>query len=440
MKSEIFDPNNYKKCIDIELKMIKKSTWISKENKEVIYKFIEHCKDKELSLGRIFIYLYFLRVTANELGKMSFKEANEFELRKIYRYLKEKWKSDESKRLYLSILSCFYRWLFKTDSCPQQIKWIKEVQKGLKHVFKSPEEMLTEEEILKMIDKEKSFRNKTIISILFYSGCRLSEFLRLRIKDVVFDDLGAVLYVQQTKGGYRIRRIRIIEGSQFLRVYINQHPFKNDPESPLWITENKENKRLAKNDLEMIVKRAAMRAGINKRVTVHVFRHSRATDLAKKGFNECQLREFFGWSRNSTEPSTYVHLASSHLDDALVKSAGLQINEGKNQMKLKKCVRCGEINDASAVFCVRCGWNLRENILTLLKEDIQARLDRNDNNNNENLLLKKRCPRCGYLNPITNKFCGECGILLYSFQNQLDTDDIKRIVEEEVKKLMQNLK
>jgi len=78
---------------------------------------------------------------------------------------------------------------------------------------------------------------------------------------------------------------------------VNNHPAKNDPELPLWIKKNgKKIEPLNYAAINKIIRKAAKKVGIKKRIHVHQFRHSRATFLAKY-LIEAQLLPIF-WMGN----------------------------------------------------------------------------------------------------------------------------------------------
>jgi len=64
-----------------------------------------------------------------------------------------------------------------------------------------------------------------------------------------------------------------------------------------------------------ILDRARSKAGIDKPVNPHHFRHSRATVLANH-FTEAQMCEWFGWVPGSSVPGRYVHLSGRDIDRA----------------------------------------------------------------------------------------------------------------------------
>ena len=69
-----------------------------------------------------------------------------------------------------------------------------------------------------------------------------------------------------------------------------------------------------------VFKKIARKAGIEKKVYPHLFRHSRATQLARY-LTEMEMKIFFGWSKNSNMPSVYVHLSGRDIDEKIIQLA-----------------------------------------------------------------------------------------------------------------------
>lgn len=156
-----------------------------------------------------------------------------------------------------------------------------------------------------------------------------------------------------------MRRVRLISSVPLLAAWLDLHPFRENPEAPLWcrLGTNGRYEPLNYPGMKAIIQRTAKRAGIRKRIYAHLFRHSRATDLAGK-LTEAQLKEFFGWVQSSRQAATYVHLSGRDVDDALLRIYGLKKSEeadNAKQLKPKTCARCKSQNSYSSEFCNRCG-------------------------------------------------------------------------------------
>lgn len=106
--------------------------------------------------------------------------------------------TDWTKHDYKMILKRFFKWLRGFDDYPDEVKWIKVTVKRRKNLL--PEELLTEEDVKKLIDSADYPRDKALVSLLYESGCRIIELNTLTIKHVSFDDYGAQIVVSGGKG------------------------------------------------------------------------------------------------------------------------------------------------------------------------------------------------------------------------------------------------
>jgi hypothetical protein len=154
-----------------------------------------------------------------------------------------------------------------------------------------------------------------------------------------------------------MRKIRIVESVPYLGTWIGNHPFGNDPEAPLWIKKGakKKNNALQYDSARKVIRTLAKKAGIKKRIYPHLFRHSRATELANH-LTDSQMDQYFGWEQGSDMPSTYVHLSGKDIEGKILKLNGLkEENEDDKNIEPKKCKRCDKLNHSTGKFCSRCG-------------------------------------------------------------------------------------
>ena len=83
-----------------------------------------------------------------------------------------------------------------------------------------------------------------------------------------------------------------------------------------------------------MLREVAQKAGIDKPINPHHFRHPRATDLAKK-LTEAQLCQYMGWIQSSKEAATYVHLSGRDMDKAILTLHGLAEEETEEEHSKK---------------------------------------------------------------------------------------------------------
>jgi len=340
----------YDKRIKRLLVRIKNSP-IDPTTKKSILEFYYDSLARGLTKARLVKYLYILFRIATLLKKPVAKTTKN-EISNFVQKLEGKKYSEWTKHDYKVILKIFYRWLRKTEEYPEEVKWIKT---NVRNNHLLPDEILTETEIKTMTQCAINLRNKAFILVLYESGCRIGEILTLRIKNVHFDSYGAVLLVTGKTGD---RRVRIIAATPKLSSWIENHPRKDDPDAPLWVS-------LSTNNLygffsypaaKKMLKETAKKAGIKKRIYPHLFRHSRATFLANF-LTESQLKQHFGWVQSSGMASVYVHLSGRDVDNALLKLQGIKIDKEKREpvLEIVLCQRCSEKNSPTSKFCMRCG-------------------------------------------------------------------------------------
>ena len=190
------------------------------------------------------------------------------------------------------VIKKFFKWL---DGNDKRVKWIKTWMNNSKE--KLPEELLNKDDIQRMIKACYTVRDKALISVLWESGCRAGELLGMKIKNVQFDEKGAVIIVHGKTGS---RRLRLVSSVPHLSNWLEHHPLKNNPEAPLWVSVGSKNhaKQIMYHCLNARLRKIAKRAGIKKKVNPHMFRHSRATDLANL-LTEAQMKKYFGWTKDS---------------------------------------------------------------------------------------------------------------------------------------------
>jgi integrase len=247
---------------------------------------------------------------------------DKIEKRDLFVFISELEQSDRSEWLkhdYKVTLKKFYKWYCKDDN-PELTKWIK--ASISRKDQKLPEEMLIEDDILKLIKCAKKKSDKAIIALLWDIGARVGEIGNLRIKHIKFDEYGAIVNLKG-KTGYR--RVRAVFSVEYLQAWLLEHPDRNNPEAHLWTTSDSKEGSIKPQhygSIRMKIKRLAKKAGINKRIHPHLFRHSRCTFIANY-LTEAQMNIYFGWIQGSNMPGVYVHLSGRDVDYAILKANGV---------------------------------------------------------------------------------------------------------------------
>ena len=361
---------NYERIFETTTARIR-SSGIDENTKSQILRFCNDLQAEGLSRARILKYLNTLH-TLSKLVPKPFSESNKDDVMELVRKIESKNYSDWTKRDFKIIIKRFFKWLKQTEDYPEEVKWIK-AKSNKNHTL--PEELLTVAEIEKLANAANNPRDKAFILVLYDSGCRIGEILSLRIKNVQFDEFGAQLIVNGKTGQ---RRVRVIASAPKLAVWIDNHPNRDNPDSPLWVslgTKNR-NERLTYAAAKTVIKEIAVRAQIRKRVYPHLFRHSRATSLANV-LTESQLKQMLGWVQSSAMASVYVHLSGRDVDNALLRINGIETAESEREEKFRMviCSRCHQKNSPTSKFCNSCGLPLDTKV-ALQIDETRAKADR----------------------------------------------------------------
>jgi len=332
---------------------------MSKHNMEIVLRFKDMCFLNGLSKVRVVKYLRFF-VFLSSVFEKDFEKAVKEDIEGIVATINTKDYSPVTKHDYKVLLKRFYKWLKGNDEeYPPEVKWIKSNLKRNEKKLPGEGELITPEDVAKLIETSEYPRDKAFVSLLYESGCRIGEVGSLRIGNISFDKYGTVITVSGKTGS---RKIRVVSSTPHLRTWLNSHPFKNDKDKPLWINfgARGHNQATDYSAFKMILTRLFKKAGINKRHNPHLFRHSRATYMANH-LTEFQMNQYFGWIQGSEMPATYVHLSGKEVDKAILEMNGLQKRkEDKDKPQIKICPRCEAINDANDTYCSKCSFILDE--------------------------------------------------------------------------------
>ncbi len=216
---------------------------------------------------------------------------------------------------------------------------------------------LNRDEIHLLVNACDTVRDRALIIFFWDTGCRLDEALSLNIGAIHFDQYGGSVKINGKTGE---RENWLIDCVPDLQAWINMHPMKNNPDAPLFITYTRFGfgaRRLKARTVENFCKTIQKNAGVTTRVNPHAFRHARATDRAREGFTEMELRIMFGWSKSSNMPATYIHLSGADVKKKILQKAGVaeaEVPAGERPLDPTKCPRCGLLNPKGYYTCSRC--------------------------------------------------------------------------------------
>ncbi|KND48557.1 MAG: integrase/recombinase XerD [Parcubacteria bacterium C7867-005] len=226
--------------------------------------------------------------------------------------------SKKTQNYYMIALRAFLKFLAKKEiksMAPEQIELAKVPEHSLDLI--STQEL---SRLLKTPDGEdlKDLRDKAILELLFSTGLRVSELCSLTT-DI---DFASGEFSIRGKGG----KVRVVFVSDEAKIAIKKYLSKRkDMTDALFIQigkkgdkGNKDVRALTRRSIERIVKELAVKAGISKKVTPHVIRHSFATDLLSNGADLRSVQMLLGHANISTT-QIYTHVTDKALRDTHLK-------------------------------------------------------------------------------------------------------------------------
>ncbi|MCX6775896.1 MAG: tyrosine-type recombinase/integrase [Candidatus Micrarchaeota archaeon] len=310
--------------------------------------------------------------TMKNLSRMKRKSWNKFRCRndiiKLVENINTSKYAEDTKSDHKKEFKRFYKWLVKNPH-PVEIEDIRTAVRVANR--KLPEEMFTEDDILRMVDSSKTVRDKALVMTLWSLGCRPHELLGMQVCDIQFDEYGCKIYLSGKTGS---RTCRSVEAAPYLKVWLGQHPNRKDIHSAVWIYSD--GKKMEHGGLKAMLERLQEKIRMQKPMNPYQFRHSRATFLLKI-WPEAVVKKYLGWGADSDMPGTYGHLSDRDTDDAMLKMHNLGKDAAAEKSKLtpQVCPRCRQENGAEEDLCSICQYPLRVDVAVAYDEKMKIWLD-----------------------------------------------------------------
>ena len=232
------------------------------------------------------------------------------DLKKYIKYLNDNGLNEKSIARNISSLKSFYKFLVISkyiSSNTSDSLYLPKIKKSLPST-------LTEEEVMSLLDIDLtdnfSYRNKSMLELLYATGLRVSELINLKLQDIDFSQ-----DIIRTFGkGSKERIIPIGDyAKEYLEKYIYEYRssmLKKDNNEYIFL--NNHGKQMTRQGFFKIIKKIAKEKGINKELSPHTLRHSFASHLLKYGADLRTIQELLGHSDISTT-QIYTHITNEEL-------------------------------------------------------------------------------------------------------------------------------
>jgi site-specific recombinase XerD len=253
----------------------------------------QELKIRNYSPKTIEAYLYYNKDFRRFINK-SLRNVNEADIRKYLEYLSNK-KSSQTVSLALNALKFYFQKFYKRQFFLRMRHPKKESKLPV---------VLSKNEVKKLLGCINNVKHKLLLGLMYSAGLRVSEIVRLRVKDLDFDN--QVLYVRGGKGKKDRQTLlpRIMQN--ILRKYICGRGLED------YVFESSRGGRLTERSVQKVFSQAIKKSKIKKDATCHSLRHSFATHLLEKGVNVRYIQELLGHKRLETT-QVYTKVASNKL-------------------------------------------------------------------------------------------------------------------------------
>ena len=332
----------------------------TERNRELLKKFVRKCRREEMAKSTITNYLNLIFRMIPRLWQIGYRgnldELDSDTFDDLLIHISDVLGLSAGEvRNYKKTTKKFFGTVMDEDEIP---KWVQKMTLNSIETRVQPSDIHTPEEIQKLLDACRHPRNKAMIAVLFDGGIRVGALASARMKNVVFHEMGATIYISKTsrcKKTAKAKGIPLTWSSGYLTQWLHVHPFKNDPEAPLWVSLNKKKEPLSYRAISTTLKSIGESAGINKPMNPHALRHTAITSWILDGLSEQEIKHRATWERGSTQMlNIYGNFTDQEINNSIYEKYGLQ-KENQNYVKLEMCPRCNTILKPSDKFCSRCG-------------------------------------------------------------------------------------
>lgn len=352
-------PDNWPRRLEKQYQLLEEAdttAW----NKRTIRWFIDHYKP--VSDNRKDKYIRYLKQMALLVGK-SFSEMTRDDVGKLVQGLEkrfpEEWTFVDCKTMFKTFFRFYMDDVVDREDRREEYMRLTPVLKAVNKIetaFRKHKQkklvILTQEEIEKIWrTASDSVRELAIVTLLYHTAARPSEFVRMKVEDIDINGDGRACFTVTGKTGTRRLPLAADDTAvQILLEWLNHHPNGTDKGAALWL--NTQGGHLSLGTLSVMLRRLSEKSG-TRRATPKLFRKAKLSHMADDGYNAYQIKKYAGHSSIETA-MFYVELSQKGFEDAINRRYG---RKDKKQALLqpKKCWQCGYINRPFHTRCGACG-------------------------------------------------------------------------------------
>jgi len=213
--------------------------------------------------------------------------------------VQEKRVSRSTHRVYVAAIHFLYRVTLDRPGVVRRIPFPRQVSERLPEIL-SPAEV---ERLLGAVSRPK---HRALLMVAYGAGLRVSELCALMPTDI--DSQRMLIRVRAGKGG----KDRYVMLSPRLLAALREYWRLRPPSGPYLFPSPRPDKALSRMAIFRVVRQAARRAGLRKRVNPHMLRHCFATHLHEAGTDIRVIQVLLG-HRSIRTTARYVMVSREHV-------------------------------------------------------------------------------------------------------------------------------
>ncbi|WP_268036807.1 tyrosine-type recombinase/integrase [Algoriphagus sp. PAP.12] len=258
---------------------------IALEQKLILKAFSQSTVKSYCSSLRPFL-LFFERRDLKELSK---EDIESFVYHQISKYKI----SESAQNTLINAIKAYYEHVLGKE------RTIYEIQRPKKSM--NLPNILSEEEIRGIFGSIENIKHRTVLMLIYSAGLRISEAIKLRIRDIHSDE--GYIFIKGAKG----KKDRKSVLSPVLLILLRKYYRAYKPS--YWLFEGQEGGQYSATSIQAVFRRAVEKSNSNPWATVHTLRHSFATHLLQKGTNLRYVQTLLGHQSSKTT-EIYTHVLS----------------------------------------------------------------------------------------------------------------------------------
>ncbi len=272
---------------------------------------------------------------------------------------------------YIAVLKTFLCYLSDKELTQLSEKRIKKdiVAPGMDKHTTAPENILTPDDIKKMLTVTFNPMHRALIVVSFESGARPEEINALQWSDLTADEYGYKLNIWDFKNDTR-KSARLTISAPYIGEW-QKATLKNAPTDYIFV--DRYIKPLSYQSTFEIVQRIAKKAGITKGVTLYSLRKGRINNMVQTNMPNAVIKSQIWNNQGSQMLDTYLALDGRAIDEMTLNHLGIKKDTKVivDPMTPRTCPECHTINEYDARFCKKCTTPLTMESINARAEAIQ---------------------------------------------------------------------